>query len=226
MVAWLMAVPALSTAPSAPDRSVGALPALTLNPWPTALEDGFFPPALLIAREPEPQLDSRIVRERAIAVSRGAAQRRPPAAPAKPRAPQAAAPATPAPETLPVTLQWPITGSYISSRFGWRDGVIHEGIDLPQKAGHPILAAAAGTVELSAWDKGYGYSVIIDHGSGVRTRYAHASKLLVAKGEAVQAGQVIAQVGNTGHSYGNHLHFEVIVNGKAYNPLLYLPKRS
>ena len=86
------------------------------------------------------------------------------------------------------------------------------------KKGTSIFAVAEGTVTFSGWNGGYGYLVVIDHGNGYVTKYGHASKLLVSKGERVVAGQVIAEVGTTGNSTGNHLHFEVLINGVNYNP--------
>lgn len=104
----------------------------------------------------------------------------------------------------------------ISAYYG--DGRNHKGLDFAAKKGTSIFAVAEGTVTFSGWNGGYGYLVVIDHGNGYVTKYGHASKLLVSKGERVVAGQVIAEVGTTGNSTGNHLHFEVLINGVNYNP--------
>lgn len=111
--------------------------------------------------------------------------------------------------------------SYIVSAY-YGDGRNHKGIDLAADAGTSIYAVKAGTVTYSGWDGDYGYSVIIDHGNGIVTRYAHASKLLCSVGETVSAGQTIALVGTTGMSTGNHLHFEVSINSKKVNPAPYI----
>ncbi len=124
---------------------------------------------------------------------------------------------------------WPAPSyTYISSEFGYRIHPVygtkkyHSGMDLAAPGGSPILAAADGTVRFASWNGGYGYCVIIDHGSGIQTLYGHSSKLLVSSGQKVTAGQKIALVGTTGTSTGNHLHFEVLNNGKATDPRPYL----
>ena len=99
---------------------------------------------------------------------------------------------------------------------------IHLGIDIATEESAPVLAAAAGTVVSAGWDGNYGYSVLIDHGNGLKTRYAHASALYVKKGAVVGQGDVVAAVGSTGYSTGNHLHFEVIINGTRVNPAPYI----
>lgn len=98
----------------------------------------------------------------------------------------------------------------------------HEGIDVVAPMGAPIEAPAAGTVIAAGWETGYGYAVEIDHGYGITTRFAHASKLLVRRGQKVQRGQQIALVGNTGLATGPHLHYEVHVRGRAVDPLKYV----
>lgn len=98
----------------------------------------------------------------------------------------------------------------------------HEGIDVRAPRGTPIQAPAAGTVIKAGWDGGYGRSVEIDHGFGVVTRYAHTSAILVAVGERVQRGQLIARVGSTGLAEAPHLHYEVHVAGRAVDPLQYV----
>lgn len=118
---------------------------------------------------------------------------------------------------------WPITGGLHSSEYGSRWGGFHSGLDIAVPTGTPAAAAASGKVVFAGWDGGYGFAVVLDHGGGVQTRYAHASKLLVAEGQAVGRGENIILVGATGNSTGPHLHFEVLVNGTAQNPRQYLP---
>jgi murein DD-endopeptidase MepM/ murein hydrolase activator NlpD len=98
----------------------------------------------------------------------------------------------------------------------------HEGIDVVAPAGTPIEAPAAGRVVNAGWESGYGNTVTIDHGFGVVTKYAHASRLLVRTGQYVKRGERIALVGNTGLATGPHLHYEVHVNGKPVDPLRYV----
>jgi murein DD-endopeptidase MepM/ murein hydrolase activator NlpD len=115
---------------------------------------------------------------------------------------------------------WPVGGPVVSG-FGWRWGRMHEGIDIGAGYGTPIVAAASGTVIHAGWMGGYGNLIIIDHGGGVATAYAHQTSFAVGGG-AVSQGQTIGYVGCTGHCYGPHLHFEVRVNGAAVDPLGYL----
>ena len=112
-------------------------------------------------------------------------------------------------------------GSFTVSAY-YGDGRGHKGMDLAADRGTPIYAVANGTVTYSGYDGNYGYSVVIDHGNGLKTRYAHASRLCVSKGQTVAQGEVIAYVGSTGYSTGNHLHFEVMVNGSRVNPISYI----
>jgi murein DD-endopeptidase MepM/ murein hydrolase activator NlpD len=116
---------------------------------------------------------------------------------------------------------WPVNGSVVSG-FGMRWGRLHEGIDIAASTGTPIWAAAAGTVIHAGWLGGYGNLVVVDHGNGLATAYAHASAILVAVGQQVAQGETVSLVGSTGNSSGPHLHFEVRVNGVAVDPLLYL----
>ncbi len=112
-------------------------------------------------------------------------------------------------------------GSYkISAYYG--DGRSHKGVDLSANKGTPIFAVSSGTVTYAGYDSDFGYNVIVDHGNGIKTRYAHASALCVSNGARVSQGDMIATVGSTGWSTGNHLHFEVIVNGVRVNPAPYI----
>jgi murein DD-endopeptidase MepM/ murein hydrolase activator NlpD len=118
-------------------------------------------------------------------------------------------------------LIWPCDGVVVSG-FGLRWGRMHEGIDIGCAYGTPNRAAASGTVIYSGWLGGYGNLVVVDHGNGLSTAYAHASSLLVSVGQTVSQGETVSLVGSTGNSSGPHLHFEVRVNGQAVDPLLYL----
>jgi murein DD-endopeptidase MepM/ murein hydrolase activator NlpD len=118
-------------------------------------------------------------------------------------------------------LIWPVNGP-VTSPFGYRWGRLHAGIDIGVPYGTPIHAAASGTVVLAGWTGGYGNYTCIDHGGGLATCYAHQSSFAVSSGAQVAQGQVIGYVGNTGHSFGSHLHFEVRINGTPVDPLGYL----
>lgn len=124
-------------------------------------------------------------------------------------------------------LQWPVNG-YISSGFGargWRG--FHKGIDIPAPRGTPIRAAADGVVIASTNNlngySNYGKIIILEHGSGLRTIYAHNKNNRVKSRQCIRAGQIIGEVGATGNATGNHLHFEIRNNGNAIDPLQYLP---
>jgi len=126
---------------------------------------------------------------------------------------------------------WPIpltAEQYCSSVYGWRmlwgAWDFHRGWDIACWLGTDIRASKSGTVVISTYHSSYGNYVVIDHGGGVSTVYAHASKLLVAKGDKVQKGDVIAKVGTTGSSTGYHLHFEFRKDGKYTDPFGYIPK--
>ncbi|MBR3697197.1 MAG: M23 family metallopeptidase [Clostridia bacterium] len=122
---------------------------------------------------------------------------------------------------ISIALIEPIQGT-ITSRFGSRSRGIHTGLDVATSLGTPVKAAASGVVTYAGYKGSYGYLVVIDHGDGVQTYYAHCSKLYVNAGDSVSQGQVISAVGNTGNSTGPHLHIEVRVNGVAKNPQNYL----
>ncbi|MCL1862797.1 MAG: M23 family metallopeptidase [Defluviitaleaceae bacterium] len=123
---------------------------------------------------------------------------------------------------------WPIRGQ-ISSGFGWRRNPFggrgsehHNGVDIPARTGTPIRATGGGTVTFSGWRNGYGNTVVIDHGIGLSTKYAHNTRNSVREGERVERGQIIAYVGSTGRSTGAHIHYEVRRNGVAINPAPFL----
>ncbi|MBT5338135.1 M23 family metallopeptidase [Candidatus Falkowbacteria bacterium] len=115
-------------------------------------------------------------------------------------------------------MLWPTSVRRISQYYSWR----HTGLDIAGPKGTPLYASESGKVTYSGWSNGYGYNVMIDHGNGTKTRYAHASKLYVSKGDSVVKGQTIAAMGSTGWSTGSHIHFEVIVSGGKKNPLSYV----
>jgi murein DD-endopeptidase MepM/ murein hydrolase activator NlpD len=118
-------------------------------------------------------------------------------------------------------VAWPVSGP-VTSGFGIRWGRMHEGIDIAVAEGTPVRAAAAGTVIYAGWLGGYGNLVVVDHGNGLSTAYAHNSSLGVGVGQSVAAGEIVSYSGNTGNSTGPHVHFEVRVNGSAVDPLGYL----
>ena len=109
---------------------------------------------------------------------------------------------------------WPVGGTF-TSPFGMRWGRLHAGVDLAAPEGTPIRAAEAGNVVLAGWTGGYGNYTCIAHGGGLSTCYAHQSRYGTSVGAKVTQGQVIGYVGNTGHSFGAHLHFETRINGIA-----------
>lgn len=127
------------------------------------------------------------------------------------------------------TLQWPVPLDYtkVTSGFAWRTSPItgrkelHNGIDIPAPLGTSVYAANTGTVVIATWHYSYGNYIMIDHGGGIMTLYAHNSQLLVSVGDKVTKGQVIAKVGSTGDSTGNHCHFSVRKNGAFIDPMQY-----
>lgn len=119
-------------------------------------------------------------------------------------------------------LSWPTNGGIISSFYGQRWGSFHYGIDISRTDDYDILAADNGVIIYAGWRDGYGKTVIIDHGNGYETLYAHLSIIDVTIGETIAKGQKIGIMGNTGRTTGTHLHFEVIINGESRNPLNYV----
>ena len=126
----------------------------------------------------------------------------------------------------------PVTAGFVGSGFGSRvdpfsgQMSMHAGLDFAAPVGTPILAAAGGVVSAAEYNPAYGNMVVIDHGNGLQTLYAHASKVDVRPGEIVRKAQPIARVGTTGRSTGSHLHFEVHVNGVPRNPARFLSRQS
>ncbi len=152
-----------------------------------------------------------------------------PSRPSTPIPPITAVLPTPAPlqfdpPTIAPTYITPTLGT-LSSRYGWRWGRLPSGIDLAAAISTPTVAAASGTVSYAQWNSsGYGNLIEIKHADGSITRYAHLSRMFVKSGDPVIQGQLIAEVGSTGHSTGPHLHFELHLAGQgAVNPLIYLP---
>ncbi|MDH4449130.1 MAG: M23 family metallopeptidase [Rhodoferax sp.] len=127
-----------------------------------------------------------------------------------------------------VPTQMPVLDASLGSTFGWRidpftgRSALHTGLDFPATPGTPIYAAAGGMVVTQEFHPQYGNMLEVDHGNNLITRYAHASKILVKKGDLIKRGQKIAEVGNTGRSTGPHLHFEVLVQGVPQDPQKFL----
>jgi murein DD-endopeptidase MepM/ murein hydrolase activator NlpD len=115
-------------------------------------------------------------------------------------------------------MAWPTVGHRITQYYSWR----HTGLDIANKVGTPIYATDAGTIEYAGWGTGYGNQIVVNHGGGKKTRYAHLSKFYAKKGDSVGKGEAIGAMGSTGWSTGSHLHFEVIISGGKYNPLNYI----
>lgn len=146
-----------------------------------------------------------------------------PAVPAKPRVP--VAPKAPAPAVASTfkgatgAFRWPVSGKITTQPSSW-----HMALDIANTRGTPVVAADAGIVVFAGWDTtGYGYSVVLDHGNGYRSRYAHFDSYYVRYGDAVKSGQVIGKLGSTGHSSGPHLHFEILLGNSRKNPYNFLP---
>ena len=117
---------------------------------------------------------------------------------------------------------WPLPSFNVSSYFGPRRGRLHAGIDLRAPQGTPIRAAADGRVAFAGHSGGYGRMVVIDHGRGVETVYAHNSRNLVQRGQRVKKGEIIGRVGRSGNATGNHVHFEFRRNGRPLDPLRHM----
>lgn len=147
--------------------------------------------------------------------------------------------ATPSPVRLPTVSRanasanipsiWPVTGP-LSSGFGVRGNPFggssrefHKGQDIAAPIGTPVMATADGIVTSAGWQRGYGWVVYIDHGNGISTRYGHLSRIDVIVGQTIKRGEQLGLVGSTGRSTGPHLHYEVLINGQAINPIPYLP---
>jgi murein DD-endopeptidase MepM/ murein hydrolase activator NlpD len=123
------------------------------------------------------------------------------------------------PAHSPVSFRRPVRAA-IGDRFGPRGDRFHSGVDFTASWGTPVRAGRAGRVAFAGWDAGgYGYLVTLRHGNGVRTMYAHLSRILVRRGQWIAAGAGLGRVGASGHAFGPHLHFEVRVRGAAVNPL-------
>lgn len=129
---------------------------------------------------------------------------------------------------LMLPTQHPVANGNLGSGFGWRidpisgQSALHTGLDFSAETGTPIQAAAGGVVIVQEFHPQYGNLVEIDHGNGLVSRYAHASRVHVRRGDLVKRGQIVAEVGNSGRSTGAHLHFEVLVNGVQQDPLRFL----
>jgi murein DD-endopeptidase MepM/ murein hydrolase activator NlpD len=118
---------------------------------------------------------------------------------------------------------WPVTAGLVSSPFGIRNGVMHDGVDIVARVGTPVHAADDGRVIFAGHLRGYGNAVILQHSGGYVTVYGHNQRNLVRDGAEVVRGQVIAELGSTGRTTGPKLHFEVRFHGQPQNPLAYLP---
>lgn len=127
-----------------------------------------------------------------------------------------------------IPTQQPVASGHVGSGFGWRidpftgGSALHTGLDFQAEPGTPILTAAGGVVVVQEYHPAYGNLIEVDHGNNLVTRYAHASRVFVKKGDLVKRGQKIAEVGSTGRSTGPHLHFEVLVQGVPQDPQKFL----
>jgi murein DD-endopeptidase MepM/ murein hydrolase activator NlpD len=125
---------------------------------------------------------------------------------------------------------WPIVTGWLSSGFGMRSDPFtsqpefHAGLDISADKGTPVHATADGTIKMAGYDGNYGNCVMIDHGFGIATRFGHLSGFAVTVGQKVKRGQVVGYVGATGRATGSHLHYEILINGRAVNPLRFLAR--
>ncbi|WP_223797435.1 M23 family metallopeptidase [Sphingomonas nostoxanthinifaciens] len=132
------------------------------------------------------------------------------------------------PGAMAVPSSKPLTAATFTSSFGVRSdpfrgsAAMHAGIDLSAPLGTPVYATADGMIDRAEWSGGYGNMVEVDHGKGLQTRFGHLSRILVHPGEKVTRGMLIGLVGSTGRSTGNHLHYEVRIDGHAVNPIPFL----
>jgi murein DD-endopeptidase MepM/ murein hydrolase activator NlpD len=125
-------------------------------------------------------------------------------------------------QSAPDVYVLPLRSYTLTSKFGQRWGRLHAGIDLSSPEGTPYHAVARGKVILARYNGGYGNCIMIDHGGGVVSVYGHSSSLMVKEGQVVEAGQPIGRIGNTGYSFGSHLHLEIRINEKQQDPIPYL----
>jgi len=122
---------------------------------------------------------------------------------------------------------WPVVG-FVSSSFGWRSGPFggrgqfHKGLDITNRIGTPIIVPAQGLVTLSGRDGAYGFSVEINHGSGIVTKYGHMQRCAVQEGQWVKRGEIVGYVGMSGRTTGPHLHYEIRLNGVPVDPMRYI----
>jgi murein DD-endopeptidase MepM/ murein hydrolase activator NlpD len=186
----------------APAAPVAAHPGHTGAGWFSATTVGMQQPAELVAR-------LRATQKAKLAAVAHVLTTPPPAPPPAPAV------------TEPTSFIWPAKGP-ITSPFGRRWGRAHTGVDIDAATGSPIVAAQAGTVTLAGWKNGYGNTVIIDHGHGISTLYAHQSRLGVHTGQHVDQGQYLGNVGATGNVTAAHLHYEVLLGGVPRNPMPWL----
>jgi murein DD-endopeptidase MepM/ murein hydrolase activator NlpD len=128
--------------------------------------------------------------------------------------------------TEPDVWLLPLQGYDFNAPYGMRWGKLHTGVDLVAPEGTPYVAIHAGTVTKAGWFGGYGYAVIIKHADGSEAIYGHSSQVTVQEGQQVKAGDQLGLVGNTGHSYGSHLHLEIHVNGQPLDPVPWLQERG
>lgn len=142
-------------------------------------------------------------------------------------APMSASEQAPEPRELPTgaaRFRWPMQVGLLTSRFGPRNGTFHDGIDISAPEGTPVYAARGGRVIYSDQIPGYGNIVIVEHGDGLSTVYAHNERNEVSQGDSVRQGEELSRVGRTGRTTGPNLHFEIRSQNVARNPLFYLPR--